>query len=128
MKTKLITLILILFASITHGQESNKKVYYGKVKVLMEKVEFKNLKSGKDYVGLLLLTNISRRKMEVTEIVNDGDRVETVNKSSILYPNKNFPIEVIIKKAPTGKLSNKIFIHIKGQKEPIVVDVVGNFV
>ena len=104
------------------------KTYYGKIKFHMTEVNFNNLKSGQNYVGLILISNITNKNVLIKEIVKDCGCVDVKISSKTVIPNENFPIEIKIVKAVKGKLSKKIFIYFVGEKLPVVISVKGNFI
>ncbi|WP_167343664.1 M56 family metallopeptidase [Pedobacter borealis] len=110
------------------GVKSDYKIYFGKLKLLIPKVEFNNLRSDKDYAGLILLANISNASLKIEKITTDCDFLELKTQSKTLIPNKNFSIDVVIRKALKGSISQKIFIYFTGQEAPIIVPVEGNFI
>ncbi|WP_256011710.1 DUF1573 domain-containing protein [Desertivirga xinjiangensis] len=127
-----IILFTMLFPIIGIGQSkqdiTKSKIYYGKIKLLTPEVKFPDFKAGQSYVGLILFTNISNRKMQIKEIVKDCGCVSTKISSKTVVPQKNFPIEVHIDDAKRGKLNTKIFIYFVGEEYPIVVNIKGEFI
>lgn len=104
------------------------KIYFGKLKLLIPKVEFNNLRSDKDYAGLILLNNISNENLKIEKITTDCDFLELKTNSKTLIPNKNFSIDVVIRNAMKGNVSQKISIYFIGQKSPIIIPVEGSFI
>ena len=128
MRKLLFFLVFFSAQGISAQTVNSASIYENKVKFLMTRIDLKALKAGKDYVGLIMFINVSKRPLKIKEINNECSCFSASPDKRTIMPGEKGVITYTFKRPQKGAINKKSFIFFNEIKSPVPIVISGNFI